>query len=104
MSRKEMMAKMFVTVLVKRAILSAAMVNGYLGRAGPCNGQNSDPAAVSTETVAKATEPAARLGAVLQPWRSTRVLIEFAARQALSTVPPARGSRTGPGGCESWMA
>ncbi len=55
MSRKEMMAKMFVTVPVKRAILSAAMVNGYLGRAGPGNGGDSDPAAVNRETSRKSS-------------------------------------------------
>jgi len=46
---KEMMGKRFVIVLVLGAIVSAVMVNGYLGRAGPGSGGDSDPAAVSRE-------------------------------------------------------
>ena len=93
MNWNEMMGKRFVIVLVLGAIVSAVMVNGCLGRAGPGGGGIPPPprragrfrgkAAVSMEVAekreAKALEPATRRGAALHPWRLTGPLIEFAA-------------------------
>lgn len=93
MNWKEMMGKRFVIVLVLGAIVSAVIVNGCLGRAGPGGGGIPPPprragrfrgkAVVSAAPVVRAEEkvpePAARRGAALHPWRLTRPLIEFAA-------------------------
>ena len=79
MSWKEMMAKMFVTVPVKRAILSAAMVNGYLGRAGPGNGGDSDPAAVNRE-ISRKSSGEHRTGSEVRSGAATLALDESSAR------------------------
>ncbi len=79
MSRKEMMAKTFVTVPVKRAILSAAMVNGYLGRAGPGNGGDSDPAAVNRE-ISRMSSGEHRTGGEVGSGAATLALDESSAR------------------------